>query len=61
VDAKSFYGDSYNKAKDPAKLDKAFDYLNKAIANETANGGAKTKINEGMLTLACKAENEAFA
>ncbi len=60
-DARAFYGDAYDRAKDPAKLDQAYERLQKAVANETAMGGTMSKVGEGMLKLACQGEKEAFA
>lgn len=66
IDAMAFYGASYDKANDlvngtSAKLDLAYERLCKAILNETNGNGTMGKVGEGLLTLACKAENEAFA
>ena len=56
-----FYGETvYNKASNKAALEKATERFLKAMANE-ATLGTMNKVGEGMLTLACKSENEAFA
>jgi len=57
--AKDFYGSAYDRASNPAKLDDAFKWLNKAIEFEAAEGG-ETKLNMA-LKAALKAEGEAFA
>jgi hypothetical protein len=61
MDAKEFYGESYNRAKDTAKLDDAVKRLDTALQNEASNNGTMTKVGEMSFTLACKKENEAFA
>ncbi len=60
MSAQQFYGDAYNRG-NKEKLDKAYERLTKAIANEATMGGTMSKVGESLLTLACKAENEAFA
>ena len=52
--AKNFYGEAYNRAKHPSKLDQAFDRLEKAMSTEN------TTLADRMVTLACKSEREAF-
>lgn len=59
-DTKAFYGSAYERAKDTAKLDQAYERLMKAIANES-NAGGPTKVSTGLLELAAKGEREAFA
>lgn len=53
--AQEFYGAAYNRAKDPAKLDKAFTQLRLALKSESEG------IQRRALDLAAKTEAEAFA
>lgn len=55
TDAKTFYGPSYEKASNPAKLETAVRYLDMAIRADT-----ETKQNMAF-NAALKAEAEAFA
>ena len=61
MDAKTFYGDAYNRAKNPSLLDDAYARLTKAMENETNNNGTMSKVGTMNLDLACKKEREAFA
>jgi hypothetical protein len=54
MDAKTFYGVSYHKATDPAKLDQAYERLQKAL------GTSNESLADKMITLAAKGEREAF-
>ena len=58
--ATALYGDSYNKASKPEKLDDAAKWLNKAIEFD-AQGELNAKKTEMALNAAIKAESEAFA
>ena len=53
--AREFYGASYNRAKDSAKLDKAFTQF------RLAPNASSPSIQERALNVAAKTEAEAFA
>lgn len=55
--AQEFYDASYNRAKDTAKLDKAFTQFKMALRSEESG----TSVMDRALVMAAKTEAEAFA
>lgn len=58
--AQTFYGSSYDKAKDPAKLESAYRFLEMAIRAEAEGEAGKNKANMAF-NAALRNEAEAFA